>query len=41
MNMDVVTAEVIGDVALVLGVSSLLGNAAPRIGQPTVAGQIQ
>jgi Kef-type K+ transport system membrane component KefB len=40
MNMDVVTADVIGDIALVLGASSLLGALARRIGQPTVVGQI-
>lgn len=40
MNLDVVTANVIGDVALVLGASSLLGALARRIGQPTVVGQI-
>jgi Kef-type K+ transport system membrane component KefB len=40
MNLDVVAADVIGDVALVLGVSWLLGAAARRIGQPTVVGQI-
>ncbi|WP_245766890.1 cation:proton antiporter [Streptomyces colonosanans] len=38
--MDVVTADVIGDIALVLGASSLLGALARRIGQPTVVGQI-
>ena len=40
MNLDIVTADVIGDVALVLGVSWLLGALARRIGQPTVVGQI-
>lgn len=40
MNMDVVTADVIGDIALVLGASGLLGALARRIGQPTVFGQI-
>lgn len=40
MSMDVVVAGVIGDVALVLGASWLLGAAARRIGQPTVVGQI-
>lgn len=38
--MDVVTADVIGDVALITAVSWLLGAAARRIGQPTVVGQI-
>lgn len=40
MNLDVVAADVIGDVALVIGASWLLGAAARRIGQPTVVGQI-
>jgi Kef-type K+ transport system membrane component KefB len=40
MNMDVVTADVIGDVALVLGASYLFGALARRVGQPTVVGQI-
>jgi Kef-type K+ transport system membrane component KefB len=40
MSLDVVTADVIGDVALVVGASWLLGAAARRIGQPTVVGQI-
>ncbi|MBL1103035.1 cation:proton antiporter [Streptomyces sp. 5-8] len=40
MNMDVVTADVVGAIALVLGVSSLLGALARRLGQPTVVGQI-
>jgi Kef-type K+ transport system membrane component KefB len=38
--MDTLTAEVIGDIALVLVVSSLLGAAARRCGQPRVVGQI-
>lgn len=40
MNMDILTADVIGDVAIVLGVSSVLGAVARRCGQPTVVGQI-
>ncbi|MFB9836548.1 cation:proton antiporter [Actinoallomurus acaciae] len=40
MNLDAVTADVIGDVALVLGAAWLLGAVARRIGQPTVVGQI-
>ena len=40
MGLDILTADVIGDVALVIGVSSLLGAAARRCGQPTVIGQI-
>ncbi|MFI0721879.1 cation:proton antiporter [Streptomyces sp. NPDC021224] len=40
MNTDALTADVIGDIALVLGTSSLLGALARRIGQPTVVGQI-
>ena len=40
MNLDVLTADVIGDVAIVIGVSSLLGAVARRCGQPTVVGQI-
>lgn len=40
MNLDILTADVIGDVAIVLGVSSLLGAVARRCGQPTVIGQI-
>jgi K+:H+ antiporter len=38
--MDTLIAPVIGDVALVLVVSMLLGAAARRCGQPTVVGQI-
>jgi K+:H+ antiporter len=38
--MDNLIADVIGDVALVLVVSSLLGALARRCGQPTVIGQI-
>jgi Kef-type K+ transport system membrane component KefB len=38
--MDILIAEVIGDVALVLVVSSLLGAVARRCGQPVVVGQI-
>ncbi len=38
--MDVLIAEVIGDLAVVLVVSSLLGAAARRCGQPRVVGQI-
>ena len=40
MNLDILTADVIGDVAIVLGVSSLLGAVARRCGQPTVVGQV-
>ncbi|MCK9893426.1 cation:proton antiporter [Frankia sp. AgB32] len=40
MNMEAVTADVIGDIAIVLGASSLLGAFARRLGQPTVIGQI-
>jgi Kef-type K+ transport system membrane component KefB len=40
MNLDILTADVIGDVAIVIGVSSLLGAVARRCGQPTVVGQI-
>lgn len=40
MNMDVVTADVVGDIALVLGASYLFGALARRVGQPTVVGQI-
>jgi Kef-type K+ transport system membrane component KefB len=40
MNLDILTADVIGDVALVIAVSSLLGAVARRCGQPTVIGQI-
>ncbi|MGW0884917.1 cation:proton antiporter [Streptomyces sp. NPDC002671] len=40
MNTDVVTADVVGDIAVVLGASSLLGAVARRLGQPTVIGQI-
>jgi Kef-type K+ transport system membrane component KefB len=40
MNTDVLTADVIGDVALVLAVSWGLGTVARRVGQPTVVGQI-
>ncbi|MEV7612157.1 cation:proton antiporter [Streptomyces sp. NPDC089799] len=38
--MDAVTANVVGDIAVVLGASSLLGALARRLGQPTVVGQI-
>ena len=38
--MDAVTAGVIGDIALVIVVSTLLGAAARRCGQPTVIGAI-
>jgi Kef-type K+ transport system membrane component KefB len=38
--MDILIADVIGDVALVLIVSSLLGAMARRCGQPAVIGQI-
>ena len=38
--MDVLIADVIGDVGLVLVVSSLLGAVARRCGQPAVVGQI-
>ena len=38
--MDVIIAEVIGEVALVLVLSSILGAVAQRIGQPRVIGQI-
>lgn len=38
--MDAITTEVIGGIALILVVSSLLGAAARRCGQPTVIGQI-
>ncbi|MFI9245172.1 cation:proton antiporter [Streptomyces sp. NPDC053086] len=40
MNVEVVTADVVGDIALVLGASILLGALARRFGQPTVVGQI-
>jgi Kef-type K+ transport system membrane component KefB len=38
--MDILIADVIGDLALVLMLSSLLGALARRCGQPTVVGQI-
>jgi Kef-type K+ transport system membrane component KefB len=38
--MDILIADVIGDLALVLILSHLLGAAARRIGQPSVVGQI-
>ena len=38
--MDIIIADVIGEVALVLIVSSLLGALAARLGQPRVVGQI-
>jgi Kef-type K+ transport system membrane component KefB len=38
--MDIIIADVIGEVALVLVVSSLLGAVATRLGQPRVIGQI-
>lgn len=38
--MDVLTAQVLGAIALVLAVSSLLGEVARHCGQPSVVGQI-
>lgn len=38
--MDALTAHVIGDIALVMAASSLLGSLARRCGQPKVVGQI-
>ncbi len=38
--MDILIADVLGDVAFVLVVSQLLGAAARRIGQPAVVGQV-
>jgi len=38
--VDILIADVIGDIALILVVSSLLGALARRCGQPTVVGQI-
>jgi K+:H+ antiporter len=38
--MDALTAKVIGDIALVMVVSSLFGNLARRCGQPKVIGEI-
>jgi Kef-type K+ transport system membrane component KefB len=38
--LNVITADVIGDIALVIVISSLLGAIARRCGQPTVVGQI-
>ena len=40
MSVDTVTAYVIGDIALIIALSSLLGALARRCGQPTVIGQI-
>jgi K+:H+ antiporter len=40
VKLDSITAYVIGDIALILIVSRLLGAAARRCGQPTVVGQI-
>lgn len=40
MNINQITAEVIGDVCLVLVVSGVFGALARRCGQPTVIGQI-
>ncbi len=40
MNLDVAVADVIGDVAIVIVLSSLLGAAARRCGQPAAIGQI-
>jgi K+:H+ antiporter len=40
MSIDTVTAYVLGDIALILALSSLLGALARRCGQPTVIGQI-
>jgi Kef-type K+ transport system membrane component KefB len=38
--LDVIAAQVIGDIALVIAVATLLGAVARRCGQPTVVGQI-
>ena len=38
--MDAIVAQVIGDIALGIMISLLLGAAARRCGQPTVIGQI-
>lgn len=38
--LDALTAEVLGDIALVLAIASLLGTIARRFGQPTVVGQL-
>jgi K+:H+ antiporter len=40
VKLDVLTADVIGDIALVIVVSSVLGAAARRCGQPRVVGQV-
>jgi Kef-type K+ transport system membrane component KefB len=40
VNLSVLTADVIGDVAIVIAVASLLGAVARRCGQPTVVGQL-
>lgn len=40
MSVDEITAYVIGDIALIVALSSLLGALARRCGQPTVIGQI-
>jgi Kef-type K+ transport system membrane component KefB len=40
MSVDEITAYVIGDIALIIALSSLLGALARRCGQPTVIGQI-
>ena len=40
MNLDTITATVTADIAVIMGLSSLLGAAARKIGQPAVVGQI-
>jgi K+:H+ antiporter len=40
MNLDAVTTAVIGDIAVIVVVSSALGKVASRLGQPAVVGQI-
>lgn len=40
MSIDILAADVIGDVSIVIGASWLLGSLARKCGQPTVVGQI-
>lgn len=40
MSLDILTAHIIGDIAIVIAASWILGGLARRCGQPTVVGQI-
>src|SRR5256885_17106541 len=40
MSLDILAADVIGDVSIVIGASALLGSLARKCGQPTVVGRM-